>query len=1191
MDAHSGCLFMSKIVLLVKAVGQFKNSGKYFLLNGRWRSINPKKKVPKGSPVSDTKKLVGAFVPKQHFSDDEWGKLKLPDTNTNAKSFNGQLDKLKGYSDAGDVTAILGSQYGTNTYGKKLATIANHLLGLYGSEHKVTPGQKAGTHAALGGDAPAAVPQTPVEAKPAPASEPAATPSPGMPQFAEGKNTTTVKAYYEKVAQKVLDMAAAGDVAGIQKLKETGLLPNAKGKVGNTWKGTTANSKKLLFLYNSLVGSDAEKPAKKRKVMVSKKVEAKQHTQHKLPDIDAVVSLMPQGLTANNGGAVAQQILTAYKNDDLKSLNNIKENLFTPSDISGKALYVGKSKKAMEAFLDASIAHLDAVSKASKPAAQSTGPDFDAQLLPDSNTNSKSHNGKVAQIKAMFEAGDVAGLEAYKAGKNTYGKKQMQLAADAAAALSASQQAPVAGPEPKPRPASVAPETGPKDGDTKPGADGMLVFKNGRWHKQDTDQPVEQEPAPAPDNPIDAVPLPDLSGLPEKHQKLVTGALAKLKDDAHQNGAAAFKGTIKNMKATGKTILTLQGANGPLKVHVYGDHSKTWPIKEYVEQLKVAAGGAKTKAAKKPAAVFDANGIEAIDNWKQTGEQGGSNPGGRFKDSSGTEWYCKFPDNEDHAKAEILSASLYAAAGFSAQEAKLITKDGRIGIASKWTDLTKGSPADLAALEGAQAGMAVDAWLGNWDVVGMAFDNLQIGPDGKAHRVDAGGSLMFRAQGGKKSFGEQVVEIDTLRDKSINPQAAAVFGSMTKADITASVAKVTAIPDAAIRNLVMMHGPGSDADKKALAETLIARKQDLVTKYPKAAKKPKKRLDPKNLPVKPDRLPKRHDFKNWNGPSKGLSSLPHINEANAATESSLFELAQSGNLVALKDFKFPAVDKDTGQPTGEMLPVSQHPSKHIVQYHIDLVQVLDEIANPPEPLKVFKETDVGTIEQLSASLPPKPLGTTIGAVKSNEKLGYWVVLGTVHGAEKFSPKKTSNYTASAIQAGFDKYKQVSPGAKVFINAVQDNSSFNNLFRHGEKTYKNHSLSKLSEAALEHATTQPEGTTIYGWKNMTNDMVSKILAAPDGSVFQDTGPCCYSYSESDTSGFGKHRVKVRYAKGAKAVDSFGSGRFKGEKEVTTLPNSRFVILKKEMVPDVEHGNPSGQRLELEVLMLPPDLGIV
>jgi hypothetical protein len=81
--------------------------------------------------------------------------------------------------------------------------------------------------------------------------------------------------------------------------------------------------------------------------------------------------------------------------------------------------------------------------------------------------------------------------------------------------------------------------------------------------------------------------------------------------------------------------------------------------------------------------------------------------------------------------------------------------------------------------------------------------------------------------------------------------------------------------------------------------------------------------------------------------------------------------------------------------------------------------------------------------------------------------------------------------------------------------------------------------------------------------------------------------CTSYDPDSTSHFGTHRVVIRYAKGARGVDTFGSGHFKGEKEITTLPNARFVILSKNMVNNEKGG---AKRLELELLMLPPDLGL-
>ena len=541
----------------------------------------------------------------------------------------------------------------------------------------------------------------------------------------------------------------------------------------------------------------------------------------------------------------------------------------------------------------------------------------------------------------------------------------------------------------------------------------------------------------------------------------------------------------------------------------------------------------------------------------------------------------------------MLAAKLYAMAGLSSQDAKLVTKGGKIGIASKWVDVKKASSATaLSKVDGVYSGFAVDAWLGNWDVIGMGLDNLQIGPDGKAHRVDAGGSLEYRAQGAKKEFGHEVTEINSLLDPKINPHAAAVFKKITQADITASVAKVASVSDAQIRALVFEFGPGSAADKKKLAETLIARKAYLLAKYPKAVAKPaKKALDPSALPIDPSLVPKPHDFQNWNGQGKGLSSKAHINQSNEAVEYTMMGLAQAGNMTALRDFKFHEANKETGVVTGKMLPVKQHPSKHVQQYHQDLLQLLDEVANPPEPLKVFRETDVGSLEALNAAFPPKKFGTTVSKVASNEKLGFWVALGAVAGAAKFAPKATSHYSAAAKAAAKAKFAAAGKLAKHFIHSVQASGSYNDLFRDGKTHDKSgHDLKDVAKAALEHATEMPEGTTIYRWQKMTPQMLQHVMSAKDGTVFQATGPMCTSYDPVATKGFGQHRVVIRYAKGAKAVESFASGGFAGEKEVTTLPNARFVILSKKMVPDVEHGKPNSTRMELEILMLPPDLGL-
>lgn len=1561
-------------LVLLKAQ-KFANQAGYFLQNGRWHKLSNDKPAPKGAPVSAHPHAAGKPVQKETLAEHEWAQLKLPDTNTNAGTFNKQLDQLKAAAAAGDVTGILGSGYGTNTYGKKLAIIANHVLGLLGSEHKVTPGQKAGTHAAvqtapeIEAEARAAKPEPKPEPKPevkpepkAPANGKALTSNqkdiiegienylglnlmassayvknnvinietdglqqhnlhaienygtqfgkfkvePGgykkislvlpkkdkeapkaeakakktapkvtkpdadlaVPDFAEGKQAKGVKAHYEKVAKKIIRAAKAGDLSALQ------FMPSDK---GNTWKGKTDNSKKLLALHQAAIahaeaqkgpGKDIQHPdAEKKAAQEAKELAKEGVTPKEKPEPKKAETSIQDAIAAAGSVSEAQHAAEQYISKHSgtakgkaydEAISALAEHGYSAGllhdwkkqdhadgklgnyDLKEKdpllnKLKEAKSSKEVEKVINGMIAasgsgdstidtaikylkdsgHSDLVPKyeamksdsktasdgpkdgetkegadgtlvfkngrwhkqaeaakaEQKPAAkEQTKGDaavklakipWDSLLLPDSNKNAKSHNKQVAKIKAMAEAGDIEGLKKFKAGVNTYGKKQNLLAQTALAALEESAPAPkdeekpaptekpkaetkaddgipkppkmdafnhglvakqwvkfaqegksqelmdsistlagnakktpekfsdpdsvklmqfagemaswaannMASPEDEPEAAATAADSkpqkpaglssvhwnsvvndieekmatkdifpisqieqqtkgleseeakkvhayaaaavahllgeasaglendGPKEGETKQGADGMLVFKNGRWHKMGEDKaPADKAAAekPAPAGPAD-VEIPEFTGLAQHHLNSMKKAAEALKAKIVAEGKAGFKGVLTNHK-DGKVTVTIDGIKIS-KASVASANSAFSAFGKFVDELKASTGAVKKakpapKATQAPAPAAEPEQpkqLESMDSWTQTGGQGGSNPGGKFKDENGVEWYCKFPENDHIAKAEVLAAKLYSALGLNAQDAKLVTKDGKVGIASRWQDVKKVSPKELAQTPGVLEGFAADAWLANWDVVGLAYDNLQVDNKGHAMRVDAGGSLMYRAQGSKKAFGEHVTELDSLRDPKINPQAAAVFGKMSEADITASVAKVAQLSDAQIRIMVNNFGPGDKAERKALADTLIARKNDLIAKYPKAVKVKKKRLDPENLPVKEERLPKEHDFANWNGPGAGLSSKAAVNAANQKVESEMLAIAKAGNLNKLKDFKFQPVDIATGEPKGEPVPVSQHPSKHVQQFHQDLIQALDEIANPPQPLKIFQESDLNTLDELDMAFPSKKFGTTVNAVHSNEKMGFWVVLGGVHGAaEKFMPKKISHFTTAAIDAAYTKFKEASALAKHFVHSVQASGSYNDLFREGKETDNaGNKLSDVAKAAMEFATEQPEGTTVYRWQQMTKDMVDKIMSAPDGTVFQATGPMCTSMSPTATSHFGPHRIKIHYAKGAKAVESFGSGKFAGEKEVTTLPNSRFVILKKEMVKSENGG---GKRMELEVLMLPPDLGL-
>ena len=497
-------------------------------------------------------------------------------------------------------------------------------------------------------------------------------------------------------------------------------------------------------------------------------------------------------------------------------------------------------------------------------------------------------------------------------------------------------------------------DEGPKEGDMKPGANGMLVLKNGHWVKAGPDE----------------IPVPDFAGLglSEWQVGYYSGVAENVK-----NGLATGKLKGVLMQKANGDMLAYNATGSKVKINTEAAAPGKKALAQYISLMVMATKGGKLKSGWNPemgtyamsgvakfmkAESVTSNPAEnnltadgpmevkkyqwkkkepiSVDEWEVTGgNQGGSNDGMKMKDADGTEWYVKFPDNEEHAKAEVLAAKLYGAAGLSSQDAMIVTKDGKMAIASKWENIKKAKThAALAKAKGMLEGFAVDAWLGNWDVVGLAKDNVQLKDDGTIHRVDAGGSLMFRAQGAKKEFGPVVTELESLMDPKVNSNSAAVFGGMTEADITASVAKVLAISDAKIAHMVNQYGPGDEKAKKELVETLIKRKEYLAEKYPDASKVLQL------AKFKPEKISTPPDFLNWSGVGKsGPSSKEFLNQGNHDAAQAIYSAALTGDTDAIRGLTAPTFDKDTGAVTGQV-PVMDHPSQHIKGY---AMQAINEI--------------------------------------------------------------------------------------------------------------------------------------------------------------------------------------------------------------------------------------------------------
>lgn len=212
-----------------------------------------------------------------------------------------------------------------------------------------------------------------------------------------------------------------------------------------------------------------------------------------------------------------------------------------------------------------------------------------------------------------------------------------------------------------------------------------------------------------------------------------------------------------------------------------------------------------------------------ISKLKKSGGKLGSNEGGVYTDDAGGKFYVKKPSSKAHVANEMAASRLYQLAGVNTLNYRDAGPDH---VATEWQQLDKNNINKFSAEEkkAAAADFAVHAWLSNWDAAGLGGDNQGI-MGGKPTTLDVGGSLRYRAQGGPKgaAFGHKVTELDTLRDKGMNPDAAGLFGSMTDAEIKTSIERVTSIPDDKIRAAV--------GDDKELADTLIARKQNMAKRF------------------------------------------------------------------------------------------------------------------------------------------------------------------------------------------------------------------------------------------------------------------------------------------------------------------------------------------------------------------------
>lgn len=176
-------------------------------------------------------------------------------------------------------------------------------------------------------------------------------------------------------------------------------------------------------------------------------------------------------------------------------------------------------------------------------------------------------------------------------------------------------------------------------------------------------------------------------------------------------------------------------------------------------------------------------GLETVSNL------GGSTGALLVRDPvTGAQYVLKRGNSPDHIRSEYMANLAYKAAGVDVPDVRLYSDEttGDPVQLSRFIEnavtlkeyARTASASDLRKVRKAlQKGLAADALMANWDVIGLDADNILVDEDGTPWRIDNGGSFKYRAQGDTKGdrFNEWVTELWTMRDPKINSTAASWF--------------------------------------------------------------------------------------------------------------------------------------------------------------------------------------------------------------------------------------------------------------------------------------------------------------------------------------------------------------------------------------------------------------------------------
>jgi len=244
------------------------------------------------------------------------------------------------------------------------------------------------------------------------------------------------------------------------------------------------------------------------------------------------------------------------------------------------------------------------------------------------------------------------------------------------------------------------------------------------------------------------------------------------------------------------------------------------------------------------------NGVKI--KWSTKTSLGGSTGAYKVIDKKDKSWVIKDYKNNGgllQIKNELLANEFYAQAGFNVPGSSITEIENKPALISNFLWPISNIP-DLEMMKNSvniQNGFIMDCWLANWDVVGLEYDNILQANNMQIYRIDNGGSLLFRAQGGLKgdAFSDDVKEISTLRDQNLNPSSAEVFKKIDNKKIAEQVMKLNQkFPDETIANTVKRVFNAEPEIAEKLTKKLIARKNYLIEYVKKLGQEYKEKTKP-----------------------------------------------------------------------------------------------------------------------------------------------------------------------------------------------------------------------------------------------------------------------------------------------------------------------------------------------------------